>query len=410
MSRKKTARAGVRPRSRRKKLGRNLLLLLGALLSVLLLGEAVARVGYYLHDRKTRAGMRILWSWAYASIAEPSGSVVQEKPEYRITLRSNREGFRDLEPRFLGERGIAILGDSYTWGTGVEANERFSNILAESLGRDIANYGLCTSGTINELAVYEDFVRARRPGLVLLVFYPNDLENNSWYLGALGPENVGSRHAVKAFLENLRRAPVTWPDEKNLLLPAAGCSAFGHFVLGRIKALSAPPPDSIEIRLPSGETAKVDKNFLIGNSNWAGALTHYTQPLRLLWGMTETILGLLRDRVRENGGKLLLVYLPYQEAIQPEDWAPRKKRFRLAIPDELMDFERPRRELADVAGKLGIEMLDLTEGLKAAFALSTEPLYYLYDAHLTRRGNRVVAGIISGHLKPSPSSQDAARP
>ena len=382
----------------------NLLLLSTTLLTLLLLGEISARIGFHLHDRSMSTGMRILWSWAYASIAEPHSSGIQETPEFTISLRSNREGFRENEPVYLGKTGIAFLGDSYTWGTGVEEEERFSNLLARKLGIPVGNYGLCTSGTINELAVYDDFVRYREPGRVILVFYPNDLENNSWYLGYLGPENTGNRDALETILVQLRQVPLSWPDEKNLLVPQAGFSAFITFIENRFSALFPDKPETVEARLPSGKKVIIDKNILIGNSNWAGALINYTFPLRKLWEMTGTLLAILRDRIADRGQELIVVYLPYQEAIQPGDWELRKKRFRLSVPDRLLDFDRPRRELQEICRSLGLKMIDLTPGLREEFAHSKKRLYYLYDAHLTRAGHRKVAEILGEALAPNETS------
>src|SRR5436190_20010067 len=48
-----------------------------------------------------------------------------------LPVRSNSLGLRDREmpPKTPGKYRIAVIGDSITWGQGIEENERFTNLL-----------------------------------------------------------------------------------------------------------------------------------------------------------------------------------------------------------------------------------------------------------------------------------------
>jgi len=111
-------------------------------------------------DEAIRNGMKLLWSPLYASIAAPNSSGQHTTAEYSVSLRSNSEGFREQEFGKGEDLDVAILGDSYVWGTGAEQEWRFTNLLqARFAGLTVGNHGLCTAGTLNELAIYRDFVR-----------------------------------------------------------------------------------------------------------------------------------------------------------------------------------------------------------------------------------------------------------
>src|SRR5437870_6304289 len=61
------------------------------------------------------------------------------------SYRSNSLGFRDREvpPKSPDRYRIAVIGDSFAWGQGVEERDRFSNLLEEFLGPryEVFNFG-----------------------------------------------------------------------------------------------------------------------------------------------------------------------------------------------------------------------------------------------------------------------------
>ncbi len=82
--------------------------------------------------------------------------------EYKTFIKTNSEGFRDSEHNLKKPKGvfrIIVLGDSFTYGLGVEAEETYSKILEKilneaSVRRDIRyevfNMGIAGIGTLEE--------------------------------------------------------------------------------------------------------------------------------------------------------------------------------------------------------------------------------------------------------------------
>jgi len=94
-------------------------------------------------------------------------------------VRTNHFGFRDVEfgPKSPHRYRIVIVGDSLTWGVGIDERERFSNQLEQVLGPqyEVLNFGRPGNNLPEHLLVLEQAL-AVAPDFVLLQLYPNDFE------------------------------------------------------------------------------------------------------------------------------------------------------------------------------------------------------------------------------------------
>lgn len=359
------------------------------------------RIYYDDHDGIIRQGFKMLSSPIYASIAAPNQQGRHETEEFSVTLRSNSRGFRDTEWTDLD---AAMLGDSYVWGTGVEEAQRFSNLFAQKSGIRVGNFGLSTAGTVNELAIYRDFVRQLSPRYVFLIFYPNDIQNNAWLIDANWTGKLDDPATPLAIIESRRALPPSWPDESNLAMKNPADSALGFFLKTSMEKLKTDLDSKMVATVTGhdGRPAEIEKDMLDADSNWAPALKTYTEAITNAWKLTTASLLALEQAVREDGGKLILVYLPYQEAISLRDWHFRKQAFRLVVPDTEMDFDKPRRVVENFAIRHGVPFHDLTPALvSAARDHPGEALYYRRDGHLTVFGNRVVATSLTEYVNKS---------
>jgi lysophospholipase L1-like esterase len=92
--------------------------------------------------------------------------------------RINHLGFREREiPPKSDKYRIVIIGDSFTWGNGLEEPERTSNVLGEALGPkyEVFNFGLPGDNMPEHLAVLARALTVK-PDYVLLQLYINDFE------------------------------------------------------------------------------------------------------------------------------------------------------------------------------------------------------------------------------------------
>jgi hypothetical protein len=120
-------------------------------------------------------GTRLVFERTAASGRPEKGFVPNGDPPVSI----NSLGFRERE---IGQKDpdryrIAIIGDSYTWGQGLEERERFSNLLGEFLGSryEVPNFGMPGNRIPDDLNELEPVLKMN-PDFVLLQMYINNFE------------------------------------------------------------------------------------------------------------------------------------------------------------------------------------------------------------------------------------------
>ena len=92
---------------------------------------------------------------------------------------SNGLGFREREipAKTPGRYRIAVVGDSFTWGQGIEREERFSNLIEQFLGSryEVFNFGIAGDNMPEHLTRLTQALDVS-PNFVLLQIYINDFE------------------------------------------------------------------------------------------------------------------------------------------------------------------------------------------------------------------------------------------
>lgn len=112
----------------------------------------------------------------------PSSTYFHKKPCFEATYTSNAFEMRDRErTKESAQPRVAILGDSFIEGWGNKDEDRLSNLLEASTGREVLNFGTSGGfGTIQEWLQYKYTVKQFRHDVVLLGILPrNDFEDNS---------------------------------------------------------------------------------------------------------------------------------------------------------------------------------------------------------------------------------------
>ncbi len=122
---------------------------------------------------------------------KPGISTVLQRLEFKTHVRISSQGLRDREyavQKPEGVKRIAVLGDSFVFGFGVEENEAFAKVLERLLNGnnsrgkyEVMNFGISAYGTEQEYLLLRDTVAAFHPDMVVLSFFPNDLKENVKY-------------------------------------------------------------------------------------------------------------------------------------------------------------------------------------------------------------------------------------
>ena len=108
--------------------------------------------------------------------------------EYRVRIRTNNMGLRGSRnyerEKPNGVLRIALLGDSFIFGHGVNDNEVASSRL-EMMYRqagaeaEVLNFGVSGFGQAEELITFENIVQKYDPDYVVIFYFNNDIGNNT---------------------------------------------------------------------------------------------------------------------------------------------------------------------------------------------------------------------------------------
>jgi hypothetical protein len=149
--------------------------------------------------------------------------------DYDVRITTNEDGLRGSRPyarrKAAGVSRVAVVGDSFPFGFGVNDSEVVSEVLesqlssARSAGKrwEVLNFGVPGFGQAEELVQYQNKVREYSPDWVVLFYFDNDIGNNAVSgLFAVRPDGSVERIG-REFLPGVRLreklyaiAPIRW--------------------------------------------------------------------------------------------------------------------------------------------------------------------------------------------------------
>jgi hypothetical protein len=402
----------VAPSPRRRGLGRRLGLLAFGLAAGLGVCEAALRVlwphlanGVRVYDfAESERGRFCRWDERLGWAGRPGAEGEFQWADCRIRVRQNRHGFRGAEHETArtDRPRIAVLGDSFVWGFGVEEPDVFTAVMARDSARDveIVNLGVSGYGTDQEVLLWERDGRLFRPDhLVLCVTLANDLDEilyDSTYDYAkpvfrIGPDgapvllNVPVPARTSLWEEPAIRTKDAWHAGLPGLLRR---SAVANVVLGAAA------------RVPSWRASLEEARILPrtrDDGDWE--LPQYETPpapsREASWDLLVRLLVRLRESAARDGADLTVVAIPSVLQVEPDLWTKTVARHPEAASRLVPDL--PQRRLAEACRAAGVPVVDLLPPLRAA-AHAGDALYYPLNLHWTPAGHRVAAAALLEHF------------
>ncbi|NBO18101.1 MAG: hypothetical protein EBV03_02545 [Proteobacteria bacterium] len=159
--------------------GCNALLALAAL--ALVITESIARTLEKASGRSSIVNSQFSFfkydkNLGWTHIPDISGEF--NRREFSTTITTNSLGLREHELQPKQHFRVAVLGDSFAWGHGVEQSERFSDRLQALTGVETVNFGMVGYGPV-QYYLQLPRVLATEPDLVILTFcLQNDFGDN----------------------------------------------------------------------------------------------------------------------------------------------------------------------------------------------------------------------------------------
>lgn len=197
---------------------------------------------------------------------------------YDYTYTNNSLGLRGPEIGQKKGQRILLLGDSFTYGIGVNDDQTFAVQLERLTGIEVVNAGNGGTGTDYALRFYETIGHTLQSDIVILCFFANDFldnERGTYYDSDLKPRDLSkSVYARKGFLNS---RGYNWLIEHSHL-------------------------------------ANLIKQAFV---RWSGSgVIDDSQTHVVNIGLTQKYLSLLRQKVEQEGAKFDVFYVPSAEDIQ----------------------------------------------------------------------------------------------
>lgn len=331
---------------------------------------------------------------------EPLARRQHAHPEWNVAVQINHEGFRDIDAHPAAGQPVALgLGDSVTFGWGVEYEDAFLTRLEGAMGGPragvrVVKTGTPGTGTTDHLVLLHTLLpQYPRVDMVLLGF------------------NIGNDFT------DVAEGGASQFDVVDGLLVRRGESGAGQGLFARGKGWLKRKSYVAQLAaqwLWQGERRRTEATA-VQNRPHAGLakrdywLQRFNQihlresfPPRLQQGVDATLAALaeMQQLARDRDARFLLVVIPRSIQVYDTDRQRYTEAFGAAPGD--WDMERPQRILAEWARQHGAESLDLLPALRQAASAAAERLYYFPDSHLTRAGHRVVAERLHEYLRQHP--------
>jgi hypothetical protein len=299
----------------------------------------------------------------------PHRSRRYETAEFTFDASYNRFGRRDRDwPAEVvsDESSVIMLGDSFVFGVGVEAEQTVPSLLEAYAGqhgepREVMNFGIPGGGPPSYAALLDDaFARGFGASTVVVGvfvgndFYPSVLSELSRLpaVAAPPPETGGRPRSV--LLQMLR----TRVSQSARMVGLA-------LTVGRW--LGVPVYDGAGTYIYLRERAPEQEDT-------------FQQIL--------SYLGQMQEACDANGRRLLVVVFPNRIQVENQD----------DLTNFIYDAERPGRDIGAYCAAHGIPCLDLLPELTRVHGSAQDPLFFPVDRHLTVHGNQAAADAVYAFL------------
>lgn len=113
----------------------------------------------------------------YTGKPDFSGYFAQNNGDFRVHLNINEFGLRNNEPLSAADGRIWVIGDSMTFGWGVEQDEMYSSIIAQTLGKPTYNVASPGTNVCGYHLLYQRMPKSLKPSVVVVgLILENDLK------------------------------------------------------------------------------------------------------------------------------------------------------------------------------------------------------------------------------------------
>ncbi|MGH9465107.1 MAG: SGNH/GDSL hydrolase family protein [Thermoanaerobaculia bacterium] len=303
-------------------------------------------------------------------------------PEWDTAVVTNRLGLRDVEigPKAPGVVRVLVLGDSYTFGYGVEAAEAYPQVLA-ALAREAAlpvesvNAGIPSYSPTLEALWLRDLGLSLSPDVVVLGLDMSDLQDD-------------------LFLEPLVEWGVDGEPARARPSPRPGKLAqwYKSLLLVRMARFAA---EAAYRRSASGEEFEAPQVRQLLHNRFALTRDDVSEAeAGLHYRRTFAWLDRMRTLLAKHDVRFLVLTYPYGHQVATNEWESGRLHYGFATGKVYND--EPARRLSAWATERQVPYLDLFPAFRAA---ADGTYYFAQDGHFTPKAHRLAAELLLARLR-----------
>ncbi len=331
----------------------------------------------------------------------PGASGIAYGPDGLVSRISiNSLGLRDREADYSkppGLKRILVLGDSFAWGYGLKAEERFSDLLHDAFPEtQVLNLGVVGYSTDQESVLLEREGLKYDPDMVILLVHDTDIFHNGLRANYGKPKPYYT-------LKNGRL------KRHGIPVPRRGEGELGTKTLGRPEGEPAGSENNFHFLKRQILSRLRLYQFISGRLKMIGPLRSLLIDLKLVEPdrpviedvrLTAAIIEQMKNRARKGGvDDYLVLLVPSKEVINYHLPAAAGKKLFLKLKNtEILKREEAVKRLIEYLKVFSIPAIDLTpEFIERAG--EGEDLYFINDNHWNARANKIAAEKITPFLQ-----------
>lgn len=345
-----------------------------------------------------------------------------QTPEFAFTVKTNSQGFRDRE--FSDQKSARIrilaLGDSFTYGWGVEIDQSWPRLLEQRLRNagldvEVANLGKPAGSPRNYADIAEKAVPALKPDLlVVAVLQGDDLaqmelppqpETNQDQRSDPSIRYPRARAVAKRAYPNF----LAWMDERENsgTLLADQWKREAQIFLTVFTAEEKARLEKID--------APARAAFLNGELNPALVYLGIHQPeyfrqtmdpnsarVRTLMSKMAEQFARIKNIAQRNNADVLVVSMPYGIFVSSASLKSRERLGFTSVP-EMLTTSAQDEEIRIACQLAGVRFYDYTQDFRQAS--TQKDLFFELDGHINAQGHNYFAEVIAPMIKETISSR-----
>lgn len=307
--------------------------------------------------------------------------------DFNVSIAINSYGLRDYErPVLSNAKRILVMGDSMTFGFGVEMNETYSKYLERKLNSKGSKYEVFNAGwadgySLDSYYLYlkNDGIKKFKPDVIIVEFFVyndiTDISLNRWVNDSNGlPIKITSPYYDVDGQNRLRSAKRVLPLLKNSI------------VQGIYESLLARSNLFVLIK------STISNMLTVSSANRVFD-KQYNPDIQNEWEINENVLLAIKGIADKNNAKLLVVVMPVNFQVNDNLW----NEYSASIGAGKLSRTKPDDLMKKFGSSHGIKVIDVYDSFHEEY--KKEPLFLRIDGHFNPEGHKLVADDIYNYLQ-----------